>query len=113
MLNRPWEEVRAKLESMFADRLPDSVSPEKLKEWLDDYDEDVEDSGVNAGLFRASQAIRATMKLFSGAYIGRDMAFLSRVAAFLPKRFPHAGKRSVKRCRAFVWAAPDEQKAAA
>ena len=113
MLNRPWKEVRAKLESMFADRLPDSVSPEKLKEWLDEYDEDVEDSGVNAGLFRASQAIRATMKLFSGAYIGRDMAFLSRVTAFLPERFPHAGKRSVKRCRAFVWAAPDELKAAA
>ena len=113
MLNRPWEEVRAKLESMFADKLPDSVSPEDLKGWLDDYDEDVEGSGVNAGRFRASQAIRATMKLFSGAYIGRDMAFLDRVAAFLPERFPRAGSRSVKRCRAFVWAAPDGWKAAA
>ncbi len=84
-----------------------------VREWLDDYDEDAEGSGENAGRFRASQAIRATMKLFSGAYIGRDMAFLHRVTAFLPEKFPRAGKRSVKRCRAFVWAAPDDLKAAA
>ena len=39
MLGRPWDEVRATLESMFADQLPDSVKPSDLKEWLDDYDE--------------------------------------------------------------------------
>ena len=106
MLGRPWEEVRATLESMFADGLPDSVSPEDLKEWLDDYDENAKGSWRGAGEYRASQAIRVTMRLFSGAYIGRDSAFLRRVTGFLPKRFPRAGMRSVRRCRAFVWELP-------
>ena len=106
MLGRPWEEVRATLESVFADGLPENVSAESLERWLDDYDEDAKGSWPGAGLFRASQAIRATMRLFSGAYIGRDMAFLKRVAGLLPERFPRAGRRSVKRCRAFVWELP-------
>ena len=115
MLGRPWVEVRATLESMFADKLPDSVSPENLKEWLDDYDEKKDETWRGAGEYRASQAIRATMRLFSGAYIGRNAEFLERVAGLLPKRFPRAGMRSVLRCRAFVWKLPrpDLLKAAA
>ena len=106
MLGRPWEEVRATLESVFADRLPESVSAEDLKEWLDDYDETANGNWRGAGEFRASQAIRATMRLFSGAYIGHSADFLRRVAGFLPERFPRAGARSVRRCRAFVWELP-------
>ena len=106
MLGRPWEEVRATLESMYADELPASITPDKLKEWLDDYDENAEGSWEGARVYRASQAIRAPMKLFSGAYIGRDFAFFDRVVALLPEKFPRAGRRSVKRCRAFVWELP-------
>ena len=43
MLGRPWDEVRATLESMFADKLPDSVRAEDLKEWLDDSEMQGED----------------------------------------------------------------------
>ena len=106
ILGRPWVEVRAVLESMFADRLPDDVHPEELKEWLDDYDEKKAGEWPGAGTYRASQAIRATMRMFAGAYIGRDADFLERVAGLLPTRFPRAGGRSIGRCRAFVWEAP-------
>ena len=106
MLGRPWEEVRATLESMFADKLPDSVEPDDLKEWLDDYDENAKGDWRGAGEYRASQAIRATMRIFSGAYIGHSAGFLKRVAGFLPEKFPRAGARSVRRCRAFVWELP-------
>ena len=106
MLGRPWDEVRATLESMFADKLPDSVRAEDLKEWLDDYDENAKGDWRGAGEYRASQAIRATMRIFSGAYIGHSSGFLKRVAGFLPKKFPRAGMRSVRRCRAFVWELP-------
>ena len=109
MLGRPWEEVRAVLESMYADKLPDDVHPETLKEWLDDYDEKKGDSWTGAGMYRASQAIRATMRMFSGAYIGRDTDFLERVAGHLPKKFPRVGGRSIRRCRAFVWEAPQPE----
>ena len=106
MLGLPWEEARAVLESMYADELPDDVLPETLKEWLDDYDGDAEREWTGAGAYRASQAIRATMRMFSGEYIGRDAGFPERVAGLLPERFPRAGGRSVRRCLAFVWEAP-------
>lgn len=106
MMNRSWEEVRIMLESMYADKLPDDVSPETLKDWLDDYDEDAECEQRGGGEFRASQAIRVTMRMFSGAYIGRDLEFFNRIAGQLPKNFPHVGSRSVRRCRAFVWELP-------
>ena len=106
MLGRPWEEVRATLESMYADRLPDSVSADDLKEWLDDYDENAKEDCRGAKEYRASQAIQVTMRIFSDAYIGHGADFLKRVAGFLPERFPRAGSRSVRRCRAFVWELP-------
>ena len=115
MLGRPWGEVRATLESMYADKLPESVRAEDLKEWLDDYDENAKGDLRGAGEYRASQAIRVTMRIFSGAYIGHNADFLKRVVGFLPEKFPRAGSRSVRRCRAFVWELPrpDLLKAAA
>ena len=113
MLGCPWEEVQAKLESAYADRLPDSLTPEALKEELDDYDDEDEKRCGGGGVYRASQAIRATMKLFSGAFIGRDKAFVRRVVACLPERFPRAGTRSVRRCRAFLWELPKPLRSAA
>ena len=113
MLGCSWEEVRQKLESAYADRLPDSLTPEALKEMLDDYDDEARDPGAGGGVYRASQAIRATMKLFSGAYIGRSAEFVRRAVAGLPKRFPRAGTRSVRRCRAFRWELPEPLRSAA
>ena len=108
MLGRPWEEVRQTLESVYADRLPDSVRPEDLKDWYDDYDGNAPEENARAGgLYRASQAVRATLKAFSGAYIGSDTKFFRRVTSALPKLFPCAGSRSVRRCRAFRWELPD------
>ena len=112
MLGRPWHEVRAVLESIYADKLPDGITPELLKEMFDHYDEEdgtAENPEGNppAVKFRASQAIRATMRFFShGAYIGRDFAFMERVAALLPRKFPREGRKSIKRCRAFAWELP-------
>ena len=108
MLNHPWEEVRVTLESMYADRLPDSLTPEALKEWYDDYDDDAADNDHTGGVYRASQAIRASLKLFNGAFIGRDRKFLDRAVSELPKKFPRAGSRSIRRCRAFRWEMPTQ-----
>ena len=51
--------------------------------------------------------------LFSGAFIGRDKAFVQRAVAGLPERFPRAGTRSVRRCRAFRWELPEPLPSAA
>ena len=61
---------------------------------------------LRAGVYLASQAIRASLKLFSGAFIGRDKTFLKRVVSGLPEKFPRAGTRSIRRCRAFLWEMP-------
>jgi len=116
MFGRPWEEVRATLESIYADELPPGIAPAQLKEWFDDYDEDATDAkgdpAVRPRTCRASQAIRVSMKVFrSGAYITADFGFVEKVRAFLPRRFPQAGKRSVKRCRAFLWSLPERRAA--
>jgi len=116
MFGRSWDEVRETLESIYADELPPGITPEQLKEWFDDYDEDATDGKGNSvappRTYRASQAIRVSMKVFrTGAYITEDLGFLKKVKEFLPKRFPSEGRRSVKRCRAFLWALP-ERKAA-
>ena len=42
MLGCTWAEVRMKLESAYADKLPDTLTPEALKEMLDDYDDEDE-----------------------------------------------------------------------
>ena len=116
MFGQPWEEVRAMLESIYADELPPGVTPEELKRWFDDYDEETADKeGRPARVpptYRASQAIRVSMKVFkTGAYISADFGFLKKVRDFLPRHFPKAGRRSVKRCRAFIWELPRRQAA--
>ena len=40
-----------------------------------------------------------------------DFGFLKKVRDFLPRHFPKAGRRSVKRCRAFIWELPRRQAA--
>jgi len=116
MFGQKWDDVRSTLESIFADRLPSGITPEQIKEWYDDYDEDKTDGNGNCvcvcPAYRASQAIRVSMKVFrSGAYITDEFDWFEKLKGVLPKRFPRAGKCSVKRCRAFFWELP-ERKAA-
>jgi len=116
MFGQVWEEARATLEAIFADRLPSGVTPEQLKEWYDDYDEEETDEDGNRicepPAYRASQAIRVSIKVFrTGAYITDDFGYLEKLKGALPKRFPRAGKRSVKRCRAFFWDLPERRAA--
>jgi len=116
MFGQPWEEVRVMLEAIYADELPPGITPERLKEWYDDYDEDATDRDGNLvcepPAYRAAQAIRVSMKVFrTGAYITDDLDYLKKVKDFLPKRFPRAGNRSVKRCRAFFWDLPERRAA--
>jgi len=111
MFGQPWQEVRTTLEAIYADELPPGITSVQLKEWFDDYDEDATDAKGNPvalpRTYRASQAIRVSMKVFrTGAYITEDLGFLKEVRDFLPKRYPCAGRRSVKRCRAFLWDLP-------
>jgi len=116
MFGRPWEDVREMLEAIFADMLPPGVTPEQVREWFDDYDEDAGDRGDGSvrvsPMFRASQVIRVSMKVFrTGAYISADLGFVGKVRSMLPPRFPACGKRSVKRCRAFFWDLPERSAA--
>jgi len=111
MFGRSWDEVREMLESIYADELPPGVTSEQIRAWYDDYDEEAKDADGNAvcapPVYRASQAIRVSLKVFrSGAYISADFSFLQKVASALPKRFPRAGSRAIRRCRAFVWELP-------
>jgi len=112
MFGQSWEEVRAMLESIYADELPPGITPEQIKDWFDDYDEEAKDEKgrdrCEPPAYRASQAIRVSLKVFrTGAYISADFGFLRKVSSMLPKRFPLAGKRSIKRCRAFLWELPE------
>ena len=110
MLGLAWDEVRERLESVYADRLPDGLTPEELKRLYDRYDDRADEKGGTrppSGL-RASQAIRSSMWFFShGAYIGKSEDFLRKLRESLPRRFPMAGAGSIRRCRAFVWALPE------
>ena len=79
------------LESIYADELPPGVTPEELKRWFDDYDEEAADKeGRPARVqpaYRASQAIRVSMKGFkTGAYISADFGFLKKRHRDCPRR---------------------------
>lgn len=113
MFGRNWDEIRGTLESIFADELPPGISPEQLKAWFDDYDEDEEGNAKGEQpAYRASQAIRVSLKVFrTGAYISADLGFLRKLDAFLPARFPRNGRRSITRCRAFLWDLPERNAA--
>ena len=129
MLGCPWGEARARMEAIFADRLPDDLSPESLREICEHYAEmdarrrrgsAVEGPGVADGggepaeeshpRVRASQAIRVTLRVFGGAFIG-SAEFARRTLSLLPRGFPAPGTRSARMCAALLWELPPRRAA--
>ena len=120
MLGLKWPEAKTKMEAIFADKLPDDLSAEKLQTICDYYD----DESAKAEYYRehphqsndektkpwkrqirASQAIRVTLKIFKGAFIG-SVEFALKTIMSLPTDYPMHKTRSAKRCRALDWREP-------
>lgn len=120
MLGCGWPEAKAAMESIFADRLPDDLSEEKVRAICDYYDDEAakiayyrthdrqkDDKKTTPWKrpIRASQAIRVTTKIFKGAFIG-SVEFALRTIMSLPSRYPMHRTRSARRCRALDWREP-------
>ena len=122
MLGLPWEEARARMEAIFADRLPEDLAQEGLHDACErcaakdgagreggESRADEHADGARVGRepprVRVSQAIHVTLPAFRGAFIG-SVAFARRMLALLPAGFPAPGTRSARMCSAFVWEPP-------
>ena len=134
MLDCPWEEARARMEAIFADRLPEDLDSETLHDICERYAAKVDtadkedtagsvasgeakaDSGEEMGgdvrggaceppRVRASQAIHVTLQVFRGAFIG-SVKFARRALSRLPGGFPAPGTRSARMCSALLWECP-------
>ena len=135
MLDCPWEEARARMEAIFADRPPEDLDSETLHDICERYAarEDAQegkedmagsvasgeakaDSGEEMGgdvrggaceppRVRASQAIHVTLQVFRGAFIG-SVKFARRALSQLPGGFPAPGTRSARMCSALLWECP-------
>lgn len=132
MLGCPWEEARARMEAIFADRLPEDLDSETLHgiferyAAMEDAPEDTAESvasgeakadcGEEMGgdarggaceppRVRASQAIHVTLLVFRGAFIG-SVRFARRTLSRLPGGFPAPGTRSARMCSALLWDGP-------
>ena len=120
------------MEAIFADRLPEDLTQDSLREICEYYaakdGSDKDEAGVPASSadaeadgggeacgarrganepprVRASQAIHVTLHVFRSAFIG-SVAFARRMLAQLPAGFPAPGTRSARMCSAFIWDAP-------
>ncbi len=81
----PWAEARRQILAAFAAKLPEG--------------DDVE-GRVLAGKLRVTPAQLVKLRiptLSRGAFIGRAVSFVQEVAAQLPRTFPRAGSRSLRR----------------
>ena len=132
MLGCPWDKARARMEAIFADRLPEDLDSETLHgiferyAAMEDAPEDTAESvasgeakadcGEEMGgdarggaceppRVRASQAIHVTLLVFRGAFIG-SVRFARRTLSRLPGGFPAPGTRSARMCSALLWDGP-------
>jgi REP element-mobilizing transposase RayT len=119
MLGCPWDEARARMEAIFADRLPEDLAPDGLQEVCECYarrrasavespdgtNADGETAEEALPRVRASQAIHVTLRVFGGAFIG-STEFARRTLALLPRGFPAPGTRSARMCAALLWNLP-------
>jgi len=108
MLGVPWPEARARMEAVFADRLPDGQDERSLARLGEDmYSGESVGGRRVAPEVRASQTIRTRLWIFRrGAYIGRTAAFGERIVRMLPALFPRPGFRSLRVCHALAWELP-------
>ena len=139
MLGCPWKEARARMEAIFADRLPEDLDSETLHAICERYAarEDAQEdkseadgeaktdcvasggeeaSGDVGGVahaqprVRASQAIHVTLGVFLGAFIG-SVGFARRMLRELPPGFPSHGVHSARLCSALAWVEPPRRAA--
>ncbi len=100
-LGRPWEEVRARLESLFAERLPAEYDPE-----VDPIGYRTADGhgGVRRRLLTVGQLVKTKVRMFEhGGYISQDRGFYARVRAEVGPFFPGASGRSIRFFAKFPW----------
>ena len=108
------------MEGLERKKLPDDLSAEKLQSICDYYDDESarveyyrehpyqttdEKTKPWKRQIRASQAIRVTLKIFKGAFIG-SVEFALKTVMSLPRDYPMHKTRSAKRCKALDWREP-------
>lgn len=95
-----WEAAKARLEAVFADRLPESYDPKR--------DGFMHGGGKAEGgvALRMSQLIKLSSPFFRCAYVSRDTSFAKRMLRALPDRFPAPGDGCLRRLAMFDWAEP-------
>ncbi len=89
----PWEEIKARMDAVFADRLPDTWESEVYSK---------QDGRVG---LRMSQLIKA-VSLAHCAFFSRRREFVRETFAALPKRFPARGGAVVDFLARFDWDEP-------
>lgn len=98
-----WDEARSRIESVFAEKLPDGVRIVDGRLVFDRRGEDEPPIRL-----RASQAIKARIRAFSsGAVIGRTRGFFDDVVCGLPNGFTRPSDWSIRACLRLVWTRGD------
>ena len=103
-LGCPWEEAKARLESIFAVRLPDGYDPGVSQTH---YTETGPDGCVRLVPLTLPQLVKSAAKrIFRGSYFARSVAFVRATEKRLPKRFPGASGRLVEFLETLDWNLP-------
>lgn len=104
-LGCPWDEAKRRLESIFAEKLPDGYDPK-----ADAYHRTVEksDGGVRKERLTLPQLVKsAAVRLFTGCLFSRRPSFAEEVFSRLPRRFPAGGNsRLLQLLGEFAWTEP-------
>ena len=93
LFGAPWEEVKARLEAVFADMLPDG------------WEDGVRSRREGCASLRMSQLIKA-LPLSRCAFFSRRRGFVAETLASLPRMFPCSGGGAVDFLGRFDWAEP-------
>ena len=96
-----WDEVDARLQAYFADRLPPEL--EGVADCTD-YEEVGPDGKARRVPLRIAQAVHVRQRAFTcGAVFTHSLAFAKSVRAKLPKKFPATGDWAAERLAGFDW----------
>ena len=100
-----WEDAKARLDAVFADRLPDSYDPARDGFSCEGRDGEGRPCRV---MLRMAQLVKVVSPFFRAAYFSRDVAYARRVLGSLPGRFPAPGDGCLRRLARFGWDGPGE-----